>query len=162
MSDTDEHLDLVIERRLNVSLDLVWKAWSDAKQLSKWWCPKPWMAEVVDLDLKPGGAFHVIMRGPGGEEYDNPGASLDVIPSERIVFTSALKAGWRPVLQSSFPMTAIITMEDVSQGATLYTACVLHADATGREQHEELGFHEGWSVCISQLEALAQKHGSVS
>ena len=155
MTDTND-LDLVIERRLNAPRDLIWKAWSDPNELAKWWCPKPWQADVVEFDLKPGGAFHISMRGSDGEAFDNPGAFLDVQPKERIVFTSSLKAGWRPVLQDSFPMTAIITMQD-DTGGTRYTARVLHADADGRKQHEEMGFFEGWGACIDQLESLAKE-----
>ncbi len=161
MTDTDESLDLVIERRLDAPRDLVWKAWATPDELAKWWCPKPWTAGVASLDLKPGGAFHVIMNGPDGERYDNPGSFLAVQPKEKIVFTSMMKAGWRPVVQESFPMTAIITMAD-DGGGTRYTARVRHADEDGRKQHEALGFYEGWGTCITQLETLAKELAGAS
>ena len=53
-------------------------------------------------------------------------------------------------------MTAIITIQD-DTGGTRYTARVLHADAAGRKQHEEMGFFEGWGACIDQLESLAKE-----
>ena len=152
-------LDLIITRHLKAPRALVWTAWTDPKHLAKWWCPKPWTADVVKLDLKPGGAFHTIMHGPDGEEFDSPGAFLDVVPQSRIVFTSALAEGWRPVSDGGLPMTAIITMAD-EEGGTLYEARVLHADRAGREAHEKMGFYEGWGACISQLDEVAQALGA--
>lgn len=157
MTTSSGDLDLVITRTLKAPRDLVWAAWSDPKHLEHWWCPEPWTAEVAQLDLKPGGAFQTIMRGPDGEKFDSPGAFLDVVRGERIVFTSALSEGWRPVADGGLPMTAIISMADDKDGGTLYEARVLHADEAGRKQHEEMGFYEGWGTCIDQLDAVALK-----
>ncbi|WP_431189858.1 SRPBCC domain-containing protein [Cupriavidus oxalaticus] len=38
---------------------------------------------------------------------------------------------------------------------TRYTARVMHPDEATRKQHEELGFHEGWNTCFTQLEEFA-------
>ncbi|MBL2604609.1 polyketide cyclase, partial [Klebsiella pneumoniae] len=35
------------------------------------------------------------------------------------------------------------------------TATVLHADDETREQHEQMGFFEGWNIVIDQLNDLA-------
>jgi len=161
MTNKVDDLDLVITRRLRAPRSLVWAVWTDPAHLEKWWCPKPWTAEVTHFDLKAGGAFQTIMRGPEGEKFDSPGAFLDVVHQKRIVFTSALSEGWRPVADGGLPMTAIITMANDEDGGTLYEARVLHADRAGRESHEKMGFFEGWGTCIDQLDALAQtlEHG---
>jgi uncharacterized protein YndB with AHSA1/START domain len=133
----------------------VWRAWSDPKELVKWWCPRPWTTELRGFDLRPGGAFYTFMRGPDGDTSDNPGVFLDIVPQERIVFTSSLLEGWRPAIPW-LAMTAIITMEDESNG-TRYTARVLHKDEEDQRKHEEMGFHEGWGICIEQLGELARE-----
>ena len=51
-------------------------------------------------------------------------------------------------------MTADITMEAV-EGGTRYRALVRHKSDADRQKHEEMGFHDGWGTCLSQLEALA-------
>jgi uncharacterized protein YndB with AHSA1/START domain len=33
----------------------------------------------------------------------------------------------------------------------------MHADAAGRKQHEEMGFHDGWGAALDQLVAMARK-----
>lgn len=148
-------LDLVITRTLRVPPAAIWKAWSDPAHLQHWWCPKPWTTEVLAYDLRPGGAFHTRMSGPDGEVSDNPGSFLVVEPGARLVFTSALAADWRPAVDSWMPMTACIDIAPDGASGTRYTATVLHRDLAGREQHEQMGFYDGWGVCIDQLEAYA-------
>lgn len=151
--------DLEITRLLAAPRDCIWQAWADPGLLAQWWCPKPWVTEVRAFDFRPGGDFHTYMHGPDGKggtgESDNPGCFLEIVPSERIVSTSMLTGGWRPV-SSWLPMTAIITMSDEGN-ATRYTARCLHQDAADAKRHADMGFHEGWGICISQLETLAQK-----
>ncbi|MGN5477073.1 SRPBCC family protein [Cupriavidus basilensis] len=150
-----QDLDLEISRVLKVPRNLVWKAWTDPNHLKEWWCPKPWTTEVLAFDLAPGGAFHTLMRGPDGGISDNPGVFLDVVPRSRIVWTSALVAQWRPADNPWLPMTAYITMDDEGD-FTRYVAGVLHKDKASRDQHEEMGFFDGWGTCMTQLEAYAQ------
>ena len=150
-----QDLDLEISRLLKAPRDLVWKAWTDPSHLKEWWCPKPWTTEVLAFDLVPGGAFHTLMRGPDGGISDNPGSFLDVVPRSRIVWTTALVAQWRPADNPWLPMSAYITMDDEGEH-TRYVARVLHKDKASRDQHEEMGFFDGWGTCITQLEAYAQ------
>lgn len=153
--------DLEISRFLAVSRERVWRAWSDPARLAQWWCPKPWVTEVRKFDFRAGGDFHTYMTGPDGKggtgESDNPGCFLEIVPMERIVGTSVMVGGWRPVT-AWMPMTSIIEMRDEAKDGvqgTRYVARVLHLNEADRRRHEEMGFHEGWGTCISQLEQFA-------
>lgn len=150
--DTDR--DLTLTRLLRAPRALVWKAWSDPQHLKAWWCPKPWVTEVRAFEFYPGGDFYTFMRGPDGDSSDNPGCFLEVVPAERIVFTSSLIGGWRPAPDPWLPMTAIITLADEA-GGTRYTALVMHANTAVRDQHSQMGFFEGWGTCIQQLDDYA-------
>lgn len=145
--------DLVISRLLQAPRASLWRAWTEPDRLEAWWCPKPWVTEVRAFDLRPGGAFHTFMSGPDGGTSDNPGCFLEIVPGERIVSTSMLLAGWRPATPW-MPMTAVITFADEA-GGTRYTATAMHPDAATRERHAQMGFFEGWNLCIDQLEAYA-------
>ncbi len=149
----DETTDLVITRLLGAPRATLWRAWTDPALLKEWWCPKPWTTEVKAFDLRPGGAFHTFMKGPDGGESDNPGCFLEVVPMSRIAFTTCLVADWRPGTPW-MPMTAVIEMRDEDGGAR-YVATVMHPDRATRDKHEEMGFFDGWNVCITQLEAFA-------
>lgn len=153
MSTLDAPHDLSLTRLLRAPRAAVWRAWTDPALLKQWWCPKPWWTEVKAFELRPGGAFHTFMQGPDGGTSDNLGSFLHVVPMEQLVFTSCLAGGWRPQ-KPWMPFTALITLADEGRG-TRYTATVMHPDATTRDQHEAMGFHEGWGTCIDQLDALA-------
>lgn len=148
--------DLVISRLLKAPRAALWRAWTEPDRLKEWWCPKPWVTEVRAFDLRPGGAFHTFMSGPDGGTSDNPGCFLEIVPGERIVSTSMLLAGWRPATPW-MPMTAVITFADEA-GGTRYTATAMHPDAATRDRHAQMGFHEGWNLCIDQLEAYTLAH----
>lgn len=145
--------DLVITRLVRAPRALLWQAWMDPALLKAWWCPKPWTTEVLAFEPRPGGAFHTLMSGPDGGTSDNPGCFLEVVPQARIVFTSMLVAGWRPN-KPWMGFTAMITMADEGEG-TRYVATVMHPDQATRDQHEQMGFFDGWNTCIDQLADLA-------
>ena len=107
------------------------------------------------MDVRPGGASCITMQSPDGQEFPNPGIYLEVVPNERLVFTDAFTSAWVP---SEKPfMTGILTFEDAGNGRTNYTARVRHWTVADRDAHEKMGFHEGWGIATSQLEALAQR-----
>ena len=81
------------------------------------------------------------------------GGDLVVEEGQRVVFTDALLGGWRPAEQPF--MTAIITLKDHPDG-TEYTATALHRNAVDRDQHESLGFHDGWGTVTRQLADLIE------
>ncbi len=144
-------LDLKIDRIVDVPPSLVWRVWTEPKHLMPWFCPKPWQTVECDIDLRPGGIFRTVMKSPDGHMFPNYGCYLDVIPQERLVFTSALGAGFRPV-HSEMPFTAILTLTPHNTG-TRYVAEAFHKDPDGRKKHAEMGFEMGWSTVLDQLVA---------
>lgn len=148
--------DLVISRLLRVSRAALWRAWTEPALLKEWFCPRPWTTEVLDFDLRPGGAFHTLMRGPGGETSDNPGVFLEIVPQRKLAFTSLMTQDWRPATPW-LPFTAIITMGDEGDDGTHYVATAMHPDEATKKRHEDMGFFEGWNLCIDQLEAFASQ-----
>lgn len=152
-------LDLVLERTVDVPPALVWKAWTTPEIMVKWFTPAPWKTVSVDLDLRPGGIFKAVMQSPEGEVFDHgAGCVLEVVEGSKLVWTSALGPGYRPVKAgdgpASFLFTAIITIEPHGKG-TKYTATAIHTDEAAASKHREMGFHDGWSSALDQLVAWA-------
>lgn len=154
--DIDPTLDLVLGREIDVPKELVWKAWTEPEHLKKWFAPAPWTVSECEIDLQPGGQFYTVMRSPEGQAFPSAGCLLEVVPNEKLVFTDALAPGYRPSAQPFF--TAIVTLEPTTTG-TKYTAVAKHKDQAGRQQHEEMGFHEGWGRTLEQLVAVAKELG---
>ena len=153
----DPRLDLVLERVLDVPRHLVWAAWTQPEHLKKWFTPAPWQTTDCEIDLRPGGIFRTVMRGPEGQQVENAGCWLEIVENEKLVWTGALGPGYRPrpVPPGSFLMTAIITLEAQGNGTT-YRALVVHGDEDARRLHESMGFHAGWGKALEQLVAVAK------
>jgi uncharacterized protein YndB with AHSA1/START domain len=149
----DQERELILTRLIDAPREKVYRCWTDPELLTQWFAPAPWTTPKAELDVRPGGSSLVVMRGPDGNEFPNPGIYLEVIPNEKLVFTDAYTSAWEP---SGKPfMTGILTFEDEG-GKTLYTARVRHWSAADREAHEKMGFHQGWGICTDQLAALAK------
>lgn len=151
---SESDLELVICRLLDIPVEKAYQGWTDPKLLPEWFCPKPWKVSKADLDVRTGGNSMIVMRSPEGQEFPNPGVYLEVIPNKRIVFTDAFTQAWVP---SEKPfMVGIVTFEN-QDGKTLYTARARHWTKEACEQHKQMGFYEGWSICADQLEELMQR-----
>lgn len=147
----DPNLDLVLEREVDVPPHLVWAAWTDPQHIVHWFTPAPWKTPIAEVDLRPGGKFRTVMRGPEGQEFDNQGCYLDLVPDARLVWTSTMTSGFRPsVAPAPFHFTAMILIEPRGRGS-LYKAIVVHGAPEARAQHESMGFHDGWGKALDQL-----------
>jgi uncharacterized protein YndB with AHSA1/START domain len=154
----DPTLDLVLEREVDVAPELIWKAWTTPELLKQWFAPKPFETPECEIDLRPGGAFRSVMRSPDGEEFDNVGCYLEVVPNERLSWTSMLGADYRPAAidPAELQMTAVVELRPNGSGGTHYRALAIHRDADDRKRHEEMGFEEGWGTVLEQLVDLVK------
>ncbi len=142
--------ELVLTRIIPAPRERIYRAWTT--QLSQWWGPHGMTTPFVEMDLRPGGIFRTVMRAPDGTEYPTKGVFLEVVENERIVFTDAFGPGWEPSPDIFF--TAITTFESLPGGKTKYTARALHWTAANRENHEKMGFHQGWGESLDRLVTL--------
>jgi uncharacterized protein YndB with AHSA1/START domain len=60
---------LNITREFSAPVEKVWKAWTEAELLDKWWAPKPWKTVTKSMDFTVGGTWLYSMVGPNGEEH---------------------------------------------------------------------------------------------
>jgi uncharacterized glyoxalase superfamily protein PhnB len=153
-ADDGDDVELSLTRIVDAPRDLIWKAWTTPELLMEWFAPSPWTTVACEIDLRPGGMFRTVMRSPEGQDHPGAGCILEVVENERLVWTDALAPGYRPAAAPFF--TAIITLEDHAAG-TRYTARALHASASDRKRHEDMGFHQGWSQCLDQLVASLRR-----
>lgn len=148
----DPDLDLVLDRTFDAPVAKVWRCWTEPDLLMQWFCPLPWRVSEAVLDLRPGGRFSTRMRGPEGEDMPNEGIVLQIIPERLLVTTDAMTEGFRPT-GGGF-MSATMTFAPEANG-TRYRAVARHANPETRDQHEAMGFHQGWGTAADQLAALA-------
>ena len=83
---------LVTSRIFDAPRELVYRAWTDPKQLAKWFPPEGFSSPRCEVDPRPGGLFRVDMKAPDGpplegKVFPGPGVFREVVPNERLVFT---------------------------------------------------------------------------
>jgi uncharacterized protein YndB with AHSA1/START domain len=143
---------LSLSRLIPVARAKLWRCWTEPALLEQWFCPKPWHVTDAVLDVRPGGSSAMVMRGPGGEAMPQHGVYLEVVPERRLVFTDAFARAWVPSAKAF--MVGTVTMDDEA-GGTRYVAEAAHWSAADRDEHERMGFHQGWGIATDQLADLA-------
>ena len=151
--ELDADLDLVLSREINAPRDLLWRCWTTPEHLVHWFVPKPHKVIACKLDLRPGGACNTTFDVEGNI-MENKGVYLEVVPMEKLVFTDAYSAGWKPAPEPF--MTAIVMFQDLGAGRTRYTAIARHRNPETAKAHRDMGFFDGWGTVATQLETYAQ------
>lgn len=147
----DPKRDFAIERFIDAPPRLVWEALTKPEHLREWYMPRQWgRVARAEMDPRPGGIFSIDIALPDGREVPNLGCFLDVVPMERLVWTSMLFPGYRPAVFDDIPITAIVTMEPVGTG-TRYIFTALHRDESDLEQNRASGFYQGTEIALDQL-----------
>jgi uncharacterized protein YndB with AHSA1/START domain len=146
-------LDLVLERFIDAPKHLVWEALTKPEHLKEWYMPRTWgRVSRAEMDVRPGGIFSIDIVTADGREVPNLGCVLEVVPVERLVWTSMLFPDFRPAVFDDVPITAIMTMESVGTG-TRYVFTALHRDEADCEKNKASGWLEGTEIALDQLAA---------
>jgi uncharacterized protein YndB with AHSA1/START domain len=77
-----------LSRTFNAPRELVWKAYSEAERMARWWGPAGSTIEIKKFEFTPGGVFHYYLESPHGPMwgrfvYD------EIHPPEGVTFVSS-------------------------------------------------------------------------
>ena len=143
----DMEREVVITRVFDAPRELVFRAWTDRKHLARWWGPKGWTNPVCEADVRPGGAWRIVMRAPDGGEYPCGGVYREIVEPERLVFTNIATDGeGKPLLDG----LTIVTFAEHG-GKTKLT---LQTRATGLVSYAGQmlkGMEAGWTQSLERL-----------
>lgn len=153
MPELDPETDLSFTRILAVPRQLVWDCWTEPRHIPHFFIPAPHRVTAVEIDLRVGGRFNTRFE-VDGNEMDNRGVYLELVPGRKLVFTDTYTEGWKPAPEPF--MTAILLLEDAAEGGTSYTAIARHRSAESRKAHADMGFFDGWGTVVTQLETYAK------
>ncbi len=165
--------DFVIRREFDAPRERLWRAWTDAEHLRRWWGPSAFTNTVCEADPRVGGRWRITMSGafPGPEisHYPVEGEYLELVEPERIVATidcaghpswwhDRVKPGRRP--DESNPagtMVQTIVFEPLTPGRTRLTIRERMVSAEILASMRALGMEQGWSESLERLEAELQR-----
>jgi uncharacterized protein YndB with AHSA1/START domain len=136
---------LLFTRVFDAPRRLVFRAWTDPKQLVQWFGPEGFSVAFLEMDVRPGGAWRKCMRSPEGKDYWRRGVYLEVVEPERLVFTYISDD---PVSDPEHETVVTILFED--QGAkTLMTFRQEEFESVAaRDSH-----NFGWTSCMERFAA---------
>ena len=84
--EREEERQIVTTRVIGGPRHLVYRAWTEARHLARWFGPHGFSITTRAFDFRPGGAWDFVMRGPDGTEYPNWIEWREIVPLERIAY----------------------------------------------------------------------------
>ena len=84
--DTSDR-EIIISRVFDAPRELVWESWTNPDHVVKWWGPRGFTTTIEEMNVRPGGIWKHVMRGPDGTDYPNKSIFTEVVKPERIVYT---------------------------------------------------------------------------
>jgi len=163
----------VTSRVFDAPRERVWKAWTDAEQMKKWWGPAGFKVHTARMDLRPGGIFHYGMKAPDGSDMWGRFTFREIDAPKRLVFINAFSDPKGGVTRHPGHMTwplemlSTITFEEVGNnpkgqgGKTKVTVQWIPADSstelerkTFDEGHDSM--KQGWGGTMNQLAAYLE------
>jgi uncharacterized protein YndB with AHSA1/START domain len=143
--------ELAMTRHFDAPRELVFAAMTDAKHIPHWWGPRGIETIVDTLDLRPGGRWRFIHRGPDGVEYGFNGEFREIVPPERLVYTFEFEG------MPGHVAVETVTFEDLD-GRTKVTSVSLFPSVEDRDGMLESGAEQGavetWDRLAELLERL--------
>jgi uncharacterized protein YndB with AHSA1/START domain len=149
MTEASTHPELVLTRTFDAPRELVFAAFTDARRLAQWWGPEGFTTPDATADVRPGGALRLDMHSPDGTIYRGGGTYHEIVPPERLVFSTTILGDDDKAL-AEIRNTLTLVDRDGKTELTLH-ARVVHADPS--VAHHLAGMEEGWN---SSLDVLAE------
>ena len=139
--------EIEIVRIFDAPPELVYRAWTDPEHMTQWWGPKVFTNHSCELDVRPGGAWQILMRSPQGVDHKCRGIYSEVVPFERLVFTNdAFDDDDKPLLRGI--TTVVFAAHEGRTKLTLRSRAVGLVDFAPQMLR---GMEQGWSQSLDKL-----------
>jgi uncharacterized protein YndB with AHSA1/START domain len=146
---TPTEREIAMTRVFDAPRNLVFDAYTKPELVQRWLgVHGGWSWSVCEIDLRVGGAYRFVWRGPGGEEMGMRGVYREVVVPERIVATEAFDQSW-------YPGEAVSTVALVEQGGrTTLTLTVRYESREARDAVLKSPMESGVAAGFDKLAEL--------
>lgn len=139
---------VVITRIYEAPPEVVFKAWTDPKQLMKWFGPKHFTNPICEVDAREGGAWKIVMRSPGGTDHPCEGIYEEFVPPSLLVFTNnAVDQDGKLILEGH----TTVRFEDHDRGFTKLTLTTRAVALVPSAVINLKGMEAGWTQSLEKL-----------
>jgi uncharacterized protein YndB with AHSA1/START domain len=145
---TPSDREIRMTRLFDAPRRLVFEAMSKPEHVRRWWgcLTDEHSVTVCEIDLRPGGAWRFVGRGPKGE-YAFYGVYREVHAPERVVFTEI----YEPFPDAESVVTSVLTEEN---GKTRLTVTAQYPSLEVRDMVIGTGMAKGAAISYDRLEDL--------
>lgn len=149
--------DIVLTREFSAPRHRVFAALTRPELLVRWYGARGWHLVGCEVDLRVGGRYRFVSRGPGGQEMAQSGVYREIVVPERLVYTELFD-------DQSYPgetvITAVLTEPDGPAGRTLLTTTVRYATRAGRDTVLRYPMKRGVAEGYDRLDEVLAKEAS--
>ena len=150
-----ENLTMTVVADFAASLQRVWDAYTDPRQIEKFWGPPTYPATFTRHDVFPGGKTSYVMTGPDGERSEGYWDWIDVkAPQGGDVASFEVKDGFAEdgVTKDEFPsMRMVFQFESTEAGSRVITTTYFDS-AEDLAQLLGMGMEEGMREAMGQID----------
>lgn len=147
--------EIVITRRFDAPVELVWETLTTPRHLLRWWGPTWCPLVSCQIDLRVGGTWRYVARDADGNELGWHGTYREIEPPHRTVSTEVFEGF--PDAESLNTVT--LTHHD---GVTTLQTVVLHASKEFRDGHIASGMEAGMQETFDRLDDLLDSSDSIA
>jgi uncharacterized protein YndB with AHSA1/START domain len=135
--------EIEMTRLFDAPRELVFEAFTNPEHVPHWFGPRGWSVPVCEIDLRPGGAWRYVLRGPNDEEMGMSGVYQEIAPPERVITTESF---------DDYPGESLNTLALTEKGGkTRYTVTVLYPNKETRDAVLATGMSEGAAETLERL-----------
>jgi len=144
--------EIVLTRVFDAPRHMVFDAFTKPELLKRWFGPRGWSLVICEIDLKVGGGFRFVLRGPDGRDMGMRGVYREIVPPERSVHTESF---------DDFPGESQVTTILAEQGGkTTLTATILYPSQEVRDAVIKSGMEHGAAESYDKLAELLPAAGA--
>lgn len=152
--------EFVVERIFTAPRALLFQVFTQPEHLKRWWAPQPYTLPTCTIDLRPGGIWHYAMRSPSGQEHWSRSVYREIVPPEKLVYTSTFADEHaNPIEGVPEHLTTIIFTEEA--GKTKATARIQFNSTEALRVALDMGMQQGmnmtWDFLIEYVQELQAK-----
>ena len=149
---TPSDREIAMTRVFSAPRHLVFDALTKPELVSQWLVGPPgWTMPVCEIDLRVGGAYRFLWRGPDGAEMGTRGVCREIRPPERFVATERFDEPWYP---GESLITYVLAEQD---GVTTLTLTVLYESREARDGVLKTPMEKGVAMSYDRLAELVEK-----
>jgi uncharacterized protein YndB with AHSA1/START domain len=149
---TPTEREIVLTRVFEAPRELVFEALTKAELLKRWFHGPPgWSLESCEVDLKVGGAYRYVWRGPDGTLMGMGGVHREIVRPERIVATQLFDEDWT----GGEAVGTIVLVE--RNGKTTLTNTILYSSREARDAVLKTPMEHGVAASYDSLAAMLAK-----